>query len=337
MLSIIKAYNRIKPYIYQTPILYSDYLNHLLGHEIYFKAESLQKSGSFKIRGVLNHLLALQEKKLLPTKISTYTTGNHGIAVALVAKLLKLNTVKIYSNCISKTKLHMAKHYGAKVILTNSRIEAEQKAKLEQDNEFYYLHPSDSDSIIAGAGTVYYEALQQLNFSPDAVFASCGGGGLLSGTYLTKIRTDTLVQIIGSEPVNANDAFTSLCHGNIFTLPKSPNTVADGLSALNLSERTFQYIKKLDDMVLVPEKSIYYWTTWLITLLKITCEPSSAINMAAVCNWLLRQNSPKKALVILSGGNTDPNTHSKLMQDKFIQQIPKIEECSKGTISFKNS
>ncbi|KJV51408.1 threonine dehydratase domain protein [Orientia tsutsugamushi str. Karp] len=59
--------------------------------------------------------------------------------------------------------------------------------------------------------------------------------------------------------------------------------------------------------------------------------------MAAVCNWLLRQNSPKKALVILSGGNTDPNTHSKLMQDKFIQQIPKIEECSKGTISFKNS
>ncbi|KJV57535.1 pyridoxal-phosphate dependent enzyme family protein [Orientia chuto str. Dubai] len=337
MLSITKAYNRIKPYIYQTPILYSDYLNKILGHEIYFKVESLQKSGSFKIRGVLNHLLILQEKQLLPMNIATYTTGNHGIAVALVAKLLNLNKVKIYSNCISKTKLNMAKYFGATVILTKKRIEAEQLAKFEKNNGFYYLHPSDSDSIIAGAGTVYYEALQQLPFVPNAVFASCGGGGLLSGTYIAKIRTYPSVQIIGSEPLHANDAFTSLCQNSIFTLPKSPNTLADGLSALNISERTFQYIKELDDMVLVSEQAIYYWTTWITSLLKVTCEPSSAINMAAVCNWLLRQNTAKKVLVIISGGNIDQTGYSKLIQDESIQQIPQIQKCSEGTISFKHS
>ncbi len=332
---IIQSYHRIKSYIHKTPILYSRSLNQMLGHKIYFKAESLQKTGAFKVRGILNHLLTLKDKHLLPQNIVTYSTGNHGIGLAWVAKLFNLHARIYLPKNTSVIKQLAANHYGAEVILTNSRIEAEQQAKNDQEKGFYYLHPSDSESSIAGAGTICYEAINQLGFSPDAIFASCGGGGLLSGTYLAKTLVSPSSSLIGSEPLQANDAFISLNQNYIFSFADSPNTIADGLRALSISERTFKYIKKLDDMVLVPENSIYYWTLWITHLLKVVCEPSCALNMAAACNWLSRQSNTKKILVIISGGNTIPQFFTNIIQDKSFLKKPNINDGTKSTISLK--
>lgn len=184
--NIVIAKDRIQKYIYLTPIMQSTTLNQMLGHEIFFKVESLQKTGAFKVRGVLNHLLELKEKNSLPCKVVAYSTGNHGLGLAWASRVLNIHARIYLPKNTSPIKQQATKHYGAEVIVTDTRQEAEDRTKADSKNGFYYLHPSDSDSTMAGAGTMCYEALQQLNFSPDAIFASCGGGGLLSGTYLAK-------------------------------------------------------------------------------------------------------------------------------------------------------
>ncbi len=323
MLSL--ASNRVKQYLHVTPIVQSKALNKMLGHEIFFKMESLQKTGSFKVRGVLNHLLDLQKLGCIPNKVVAYSTGNHGIGLAWVGKVLNLN-VRIYlPKNTSPFKQQAAKYYGAEVILTNTRQLAEDMAKGDIDNDFYYLHPSDSNSSIIGAGTMCYEALQQLWFSPDAIFASCGGGGLLSGSYLAKELLSPSSLLIGSEPVNANNAFLSIKQGSIYKFTDSPRTIADGLRTLAVSPRTFNYLKKLDDFFLADEYSIYYWTAWLTHLLRIACEPSCALNMVGVVDWLKKQPKSKRILVLISGGNIDHTFYKELWKGSYLANLPNLK------------
>ena len=319
---ISSAIKRIQPYLHITPIIKSDILNNLLGHQIFFKAEVIQKTGAFKIRGVLNHLLELKEHGRLPTKIVGYSTGNHGIGLAYAAKILHLHSRIYLPSDTSAIKQQTARYYGAEVILTATRQEAEDRAHSDIAEGYYYLHPSDSDSTIAGAGTMCFEALQQLEHKPDAIFAACGGGGLLSGTYLAKEALSPSSLLIGTEPSNANDAYLSIKQGSIHRFTDSPNTIADGLRTLGVSQRAFNYLSKLDDFFLADEEAICYWTVWLAHLLKITCEPSCALNMVAVVEWLRKQSSPKTVLVLLSGGNIDPSIHQTLWKENHLAKLP---------------
>jgi len=318
------AYSRIKPYIHETPILRSETLNKMLNADIYFKVDSLQKTGSFKVRSVLNHLLELQENNLLPQKIVAYSTGNHGIGLAFASKLLNLQARIYLPKNTAKVKQNAAKYYGAEIIYTDTRQEAEDKSKFDSKNGYYYLHPSDSDSSIAGAGTMCYEALTQLSFNPDAIFAACGGGGLLSGSYLAKELLSPSSLLIGSEPLNANDAFLSVQQGRIYKFADSPDTLADGLRTLAISQRTFNYIKKLDDFFLVDEYSICYWTAWLIHLLKVASEPSCSLNMFGVQNWLKKHGKNKRILVLISGGNIDPAFYRELWNEDYLATFPML-------------
>ena len=319
-----EALKRISPYIHKTPILSSENLNSMLNHKIFFKLESLQKTGAFKVRGVLNHLLCLKEKNILPEKIVAYSTGNHGIGVAYAAKKLGIKSRVYLPRNTATLKQQQAVYLGAEVIFTDTREEAEERTKLDSQNGYHYMHPSDSETTIRGAGTVCLEALKQVNQKIDAVFAACGGGGLLSGCYLAKQEFDPKIKVIGAEPETANDAAISLARGEIFRFKESPDTIADGLRTLGLSNRTFNYIKKLDDFITISENDIKYWTVWLMQLLKIICEPSCAISMAAAAKWLRCQSEEKTIMVIISGGNVDPNILSSLLSSEFLLREPKL-------------
>lgn len=318
------AFNRVSPYLHETPILQSETLNDMLGGQIYFKVDSLQKTGAFKVRGVLNHLLELKEQNKLPTKVVAYSTGNHGIGLAYAAKILNFHARIYLPQNTSQVKQQAAKYYGAEVIYTVTRQEAEDRAKFDISEGFYYLHPSDSESTIAGAGTICFEALKQLNFKPDAIFASCGGGGLLSGAYLAKEFLSPESALIGCEPVLADDAYRSLKEREIQRFTTAPDTIADGLRTLSLSSRTFTYLQKLDDFNLASEYEIFYWTAWLIHLLKVACEPSCALNMVGVKNWLKNNPSKQKLLVLISGGNIDPTLYRELWKENYLLLEPKL-------------
>ena len=317
------AMARISPYILKTPLIFSEFLNEALGHKIYFKAESLQHTGSFKVRGILNTLIANQNSKF--KKITCYSTGNHGLALAWAGSKFRTNIEVYMPTYTSSLKQNTVKEYGAKLILTRTRDLAELGAKQAgSEKGAFFLSPSDNDLVISGASTLLYESLQQENLKPDAVFASIGGGGLVSGTYATAHHLLKKCQIIGSEPELANDAFLSKKNDKIFRFTESPQTIADGLRTLGITERTFEYIKKLDDIILSTEEEIIYWTAWMDYLLKISCEPSSAVAMSAAFKWLSKQKTKKTILVMISGGNVDQSMQKKIWKQDHLITPPQI-------------
>jgi len=325
--NIIAAHQRIKPYIIHTPIVTSERLNKLLGHEIFFKAESIQVTGAFKIRGVLNTLLTLKENDNLPQKLVTYSSGNHAKAIAWAGKEIASHiSTEIYMHkSASLSKQNTIRQLGANLIITETRIEAEQNAKsIGAEAGNYFMHPSDNDLVITGAATMGYEALQDFPGVPDAVFAACGGGALLSGTYLGSIAAEKNCRVFGAEPAIANDAATSYKLGRIVGFKESPQTMADGLRSLKVSERTFKYLKKLSGFIEAEEEDILYWTAWLNELLNVPCEPTAALTMASAFNWLKEQHNPQKILVILSGGNIDSEVSELLKNKNYLNHEPKI-------------
>ncbi len=321
---ILKAHQRIMPTIQTTPLIVSERLNKLIGHDITFKAECTQVTGAFKIRGVLNTLLSLDEQANLPKKIVTYSSGNHAKAIAWAGSEVANVPTEIYMHkSASLSKREAIKSLGANLIITETRIEAEQTAKalgLERDN--YFMHPSDNDLVIAGAATLTYEALQELKSTPDAIFAACGGGALLSGAYLGTMAAGKYCKIYGAEPSIANDAATSYKLGRIVGFKESPQTMADGLRSLRVSERTFRYLKQLDGFVEASEEEILYWSVWLHELLPVPCEPTTALTMAAAFNWLKTQTKRQKILIILSGGNMDREVLDLLKTSDFLNHPP---------------
>ena len=322
--SIAEAQARIAPYINRTPILESTRLNNWLGHRIVFKAEGLQKIGAFKIRGALNALLHLKEQGNLPKSVVAFSSGNHAQALAYSARLLGLKACIFMPASAALVKRQATLHYGAEVVLTDTREQAEQGIHEYIAQGSMLIHPYDNDDVIAGQGTACYEALRN-GIRPDAIFATCGGGGWLSGTYLAAQLLAPEASIYGAEPLQANDAAQSLRKGEIVKLSKSPDTIADGACTLAVAERTFHYLQQLAGMIEVDEAAIIYWTQWLTHLLKTSIEPTSAVAMAGVAQWLRQQSSPQTVLVLLSGGNIAAATYQKIWASDCLQSIPTID------------
>jgi len=318
MNDIQSAYNRISPYILKTPLLTSTSLNQKMGHSFSFKWEGFQKTGSFKIRGALNTLLTLKEQENLPSEVIAFSSGNHAQAVSYASSLLGVKATIYMPQNVSPIKVQGTKHYGATVVMTSTRQEAEDLCYQKQAQGAYLIPPFDHDFVIQGQGTACYEAITTQNITPTAIVAPCGGGGLLSGTYLAAKEAAPSAKVIGAEPLNANDAAQSVKTGKIVRFQDSPNTIADGAKTLAISPKTFQFLKQLDDFITIPEEDIIYWTQWISHLLKITVEPTSALSMAAAAKWLKTVTSPQHILVILSGGNIDPSSNAKIWSQNHL-------------------
>ncbi|MDA0967673.1 MAG: serine/threonine dehydratase [Proteobacteria bacterium] len=286
-----------------------------------FKVEGLQKIGAFKIRGALNTILSLKEEGKLPKEIVTFSSGNHAQAVALAGSLFDIGVTVFMTEAASKIKKQATLGYGAKVITTKTRAEAEQRTFEAQAEGAYFIHPFDDDRIIAGQGTSCFEALSS-GLQPDAIFATCGGGGWLSGSYLAKELLKPNTKIFAGEPANANDATRSYNSGKIVKYDESPKTIADGATSLCVSNRTFQYLQKLDGFFEATEEEIIYWTQLLTHLLKISVEPTSAVAMAVTYKWLKTQTKKQNVLVLLSGGNVSPDTQKIIWQESCLGNVP---------------
>jgi threonine dehydratase len=321
---IQSAAKRIKPHISHTPILQSSLLNDWLGHEVLFKAECLQKTGAFKMRGALNMMLKAKEEGRLGKEVVASSSGNHAQAVAYAAKVLGVKATIYSAQNISTVKAAATQYYGATLDLSATRKEADQKVKkAAQQQGVFWVPPFNHEDIIAGQGTAVYEALQQTS-EVNAVFTPVGGGGLVSGSLVCAKAMFPKVQVIGSEPLVANDAAESIRTGIIQSLPKQPVTLADGAATLAVGEKTFPFLQALDGFCEVEETQIAYWCQWLQHLLKIHVEPTSAMSMAAVVNWLKTQTSPQKVLVVLSGGNIDYKKMQQIWQHNHLDTMPSL-------------
>ena len=321
-----KAYNRIKDFINKTPLIQSSVLNSLLKHNIYFKVEAFQKTGSFKIRGAFNCLLAYKEKHgSVPKKVVAFSTGNHGQGLVFACKKLGVKNVTIYmTKSASKIKMQAIKFYGGKISLHNTRDEIYKIIEKEVKKGAVNIPTSDHDMVIAGQGTATYEALKE-KVKFDTIFCPCGSGGLLSGTYIASQLFEKKPKVIGVEPKLANKISRSLKKGKMFRFDREVvETIADGARTPFISPRIFEYAKKIDGMEEVRENEIIYWNQWLYHLLKINIEPTSAITMAGCFNWLKKQKKKQNILVILSGGNSSVKTQQKIFEKDFLTKPPKL-------------
>ena len=305
---IQEAHARIQPHIHQTPIMHSQQINKLLGCELYFKAENLQKVGAFKARGGCNAVFSMDDESLNKGVI-THSSGNHGAALAWAAALRGATCTVVMPENAPQVKKQAVRGYGAKVIEcipTMADREAAVAAEIQVTSSTL-VHPYDNDAIIAGQGTAALETLEQMDNLPDIILAPVGGGGLLSGTAIVAHaiakKAGTTIAVIGAEPQGASDAWQGFTSGQRVE-QQTPDTIADGLRS-TLGMRNFKIIREqVNAIVLASEPAIVEAMRLVWMRLKIIIEPSSAVCVAAV------MENPemfygKRVAVILSGGNVD--------------------------------
>ncbi|KKB96121.1 L-threonine dehydratase catabolic TdcB [Candidatus Arcanobacter lacustris] len=309
--SIYDAYNRIKNYVNYTPVVRSQELDLLTGHRIHFKLENQQKMGAFKTRGVMNVLLKLKEQANPPKEIVAFSTGNHGKAISHLCAEFGFKATIVMPENVPLSKQRAAENENTKIIITKTRQETEDLVAEIAAGGAYLIPPSDHDMVISGNGTACYEALKEV-YNPDAVFVPCGGGGLAAGSYLaTKLFSDN-IKLFAAEPAVANDAHISFDRGEIFRFKDAPNTIADGARTLGVSPRTFHYLKQIDGFYDVTEKEIVKCMIDINKMLGIICEPTSALALGACYKWLEGQKSRKEVVVIITGGNIDPQDYDQI-------------------------
>lgn len=305
---IEQAHVRIKPHIHRTPIMQSQEINKLLGCELYFKAENLQKVGAFKARGGCNAVFSMDTESLAKGVI-THSSGNHGAALAWAAALRGANCTVVMPENAPLVKKQAVRGYGAKVIeCTPTMADREAAVAAEmQVTGSTLVHPYDNEAIIAGQGTAVLETLDQLDCFPDIIITPVGGGGLLAGTAIAAHaiaqNSGKTISVIGAEPRGASDAWQGFTSGQRVE-SQVPETIADGLrSTLGISN--FSIItEQVNDIVLASEQAIVEAMRLVWMRMKIVIEPSAAVAVAAVMENR-EMFSGKRVAIILSGGNVD--------------------------------
>ncbi|WKA51377.1 threonine/serine dehydratase [Planococcus liqunii] len=297
------AQQQISGLIHRTPILTSALLNERTGNEIYLKAEHLQKTGSFKIRGAANAVKqAIDDGAQFITAASS---GNHGQAVAYIADQLGVPATIVVPEDANRAKVAAIEAYNGNIVycgLTSAdRIPKAQQLAEEQGG--IYIPPYDHPFVIAGQGTIGLELLDQVP-DIDIIVVPVGGGGLISGILTAVKETNPAIRVVGVEPETANDTYLSLANKQI-TAISGTTTIADGLRTSQPGQLTFPILQEfLDDLVLVTEDEIKEAFQFTLERTKQLIEPSSATGIAAVLSKKLEVEKNKIA-VILSGGNVD--------------------------------
>lgn len=303
-----KARERITDTIHKTPILTSTLLDEHCGTQVHLKAEHLQKTGSFKIRGAAN---AVKQAMAGGARfITAASSGNHGQAVAYIAGQLGIPAIIVVPKDANRAKVAAIRAYGAEIEYcgTTSAERIPRAKQLAEDNDGVYIPPYDHPAVIAGQGTIALEILEQV---PDAgaIIVPVGGGGLIGGILCAVKSLKPEVRVIGVEPEIANDTYLSLQKG-IITGISGTSTIADGLRTSQPGDLTFPILREhLDELILVSEVEIKEAFQFLLERTKQLVEPSGVTALAAVMAGKAGMAN-KKTVVVLSGGNID------------LQQIP---------------
>lgn len=302
-LSLIKAHNRIKPFIHNTPVLTSNLLNEIAGTNIVFKCENFQKMGAFKMRGAANAILSLSNENR-KRGVVTHSSGNFAQAVSLAAKSLGVKAYIVMPENAPQAKKDAVKAYGGQIIECESTLEAREfdANKISNEKGATLLHPSNQDEVIFGNASAAIELLAE-HPDLDTILVPVGGGGLIAGTALAAKYFSEYCKVIGGEPMQADDAYRSLISGKI-EKNRTANTIADGLRT-HLGDRNFPIIQKhVEKIIRVEESEIINAMKLIWQRMKIIIEPSCAVPFAAVLKNK-QEFKNKKLGIIISGGNVD--------------------------------
>ena len=299
-----QAHERIRPFIHRTPLLSSRTLDKQTGASLFLKAEPMQRTGSFKLRGATNFVQSLPEAERARGVVA-YSSGNHAQGVAYAARQAGIPATIIMPTDAPAAKREATAGYGATVVLYDRYRESREEIgqRIAQEMGASLLPPFDHPWVIAGQGTT---ALEMLEEQPDldALVVCLGGGGLLSGCALAAKAHNPNIRLFGVEPETGNDFQLSLQRNERVRIDL-PRTIADGLQTLQPGAHTFPIVREwVESIVLVTDDELRAAMRLLLTRLKLVVEPSGAAALAAVLFGKLPRDL-RRIGITLSGGNVD--------------------------------
>ena len=302
----------------ETPLDDMPLLSESVGNRVLIKREDLQPVFSFKLRGAYNKISKLTAREKQRGVIAA-SAGNHAQGVAISAEKLKIKSTIVMPRTTPEIKVDAVRRRGAKVILHGERFEesCEYAMKLAAENGQVFIHPYDDPDVIAGQGTIGMEILRQMNESIHAIFVPVGGGGLIAGiaSYVKYLRPE--IKIIGVEAENSACLKAAMDAGRRVTLSKV-DIFADGVAVAQIGKEPYRIVKNLvDEVVTATTDEICAAVKDVFDNTRSISEPSGALSVAGMVNYVRRKRIRNKTLVTISSGANVNFERLRYISDRF--------------------
>ena len=317
---ILDARQILKDIIIPTPLLADAKLSRETGATAFLKAENLQKSGSFKIRGAYNKIsrLTTDEKR---RGVIAASAGNHAQGVALAAELHHIKATIVLPRFAPLTKIIATKSYGAEVVLYGETFDdaVAHSRELQKAHDYTYIHAFDDELIIAGQGTIGVEIAEAAP-QTTVIVVPIGGGGIISGIAVAAKSLLPNVRVVGVQAANCAPMKKSVAAGEVVHI-EALETIADGIAVKRPGALTMPIIRELvDEIVEVTEDEIARAIYFCVTNNRLVVEGAGAAGLAALLANKISLNADDTVCAVLCGGNIDANLLARILEQVLVRQ-----------------
>ena len=311
---IRSAAEKLRGHIHRTPLLSASSIGVRAGVSLYLKCENLQKTGSFKPRGALHKVLSLPASEK-GRGLVTVSAGNHAQAVAWAARKAGVLCAVVMPASAPRAKVEAVEGYGARIVPHGDNATLfDRLREVERETGFIFVHPFDDPVVLAGAGTVGLEILEDLP-DLDAVVVPAGGGGLLGGIACAVKQSRPSVRVIAVELEGGPGLTPALAAGKPVPVDRPRNTIADGLIPPFVGQLPLDIARRfVDEVVLVSEDAIEDAMRSILLRSKLCAEGGGAAATAAILSGRVKFAPGTKVVALLSGGNVDPQRFARILE-----------------------
>ncbi|MDH3529892.1 MAG: threonine ammonia-lyase [Acidobacteriota bacterium] len=314
------AREKLRDVIVRTPIIPDKLLTNKLGADVHLKAECLQRSGSFKIRGAYNKISSLSEAEKRSGVVAA-SAGNHAQGVALAASLIGIESTIVLPEFAPLTKINATRHFGGNVVLHGSSFDeaVAYSRELQKEHNYTYVHAFEDEAIITGQGTIGLEIAEDCA-GVTKVVVPIGGGGVISGIALAIKHLLPSVKVIGVEASNIATINPSLAAGKPVEIPFKP-TIADGIAIKRPGAIPLEIIRgHVDEVVEVTEEEIAHGIYHCVQNSHLVVEGAGAAGPAALLAGKIKIEDGDVICAVLCGGNIDANLLARVLEQVLVQR-----------------
>jgi threonine dehydratase len=297
---VVRAAERIKPYIYNTPLMLSEALSDAFDTNVYLKLDSLQKTGAFKVRGIFNKMLSSTAKKFV-----TASSGNHGLGLACASRTLGVDSTVVVPVYTPVKKVKAIQRYGAKVLLVgnNWNESYEEAVRISEKDGSVIVHPFEDADVVAGQGTLAVEIMDAMPCKPTHFLASIGGGSMIAGCSVVVKTRSPETRVLGLQTFQANAMHAGLQAGKPVLLDRV-STVVESFATKTVSTLTLSSVQKyVDDVILLDENVCKKAALFVLERCNLLVELSASINVAALQAKAFPYKKDDAIVIVICGGN----------------------------------
>lgn len=302
--------------VIRTPLLENPDVNAILGGRLLLKAENMQRTGAFKIRGAYHRMLGLTSGELKRGAV-TYSSGNHALGLTRAAQILRSSAVIVMPSDAPAAKLAAVRALGAEIVLydRDRQESANVVAQVIAETARIEVPPSAHPQILAGAGTTALEVLVDAGGPLDAVLVPCGGGGLTAATAMLMAEASPKTQVFAAEPFLFDDTRRSLAAGRRVPNPKGNRTICDAIMTPIPGEMTFAINRDLlAGVVTATDAEVRAAMRFAFEHFRIVAEPGAVVGLAAILNGQVRI-ADRAVATVITGGNIDAARFTTLLEE----------------------